>query len=58
VLGFEEEARAVGEEIEQLQRNDGSGRPHPLDEIAILVRASFRCASSRTVSSRSGCPIA
>jgi DNA helicase-2/ATP-dependent DNA helicase PcrA len=38
----EEEARAVGEEIEQLQRNDGSGRPHPLDEIAILVRASFQ----------------
>ena len=38
----EEEARAIGEEIEQLQRNDGSGRPHPLDEIAILVRASFQ----------------
>jgi DNA helicase-2/ATP-dependent DNA helicase PcrA len=38
----EEEARAVGEEIEQLQRNDGTGRPHPLDEIAILVRASFQ----------------
>jgi DNA helicase II / ATP-dependent DNA helicase PcrA len=33
----EEEARAVGEEIEQLQR-DG----HTLNEIAILVRASFQ----------------
>jgi DNA helicase-2/ATP-dependent DNA helicase PcrA len=38
----EEEARAIGEEIEQLQRNDGSGRPHSLDEMAILVRASFQ----------------
>jgi DNA helicase-2/ATP-dependent DNA helicase PcrA len=38
----EEEARAIGEEIEQLQRNDGTGNPHPLDEIAILVRASFQ----------------
>src|SRR4029079_9046808 len=38
----EEEARCVGEEIERLQRDDGSGRPHPLDEIAILVRASFQ----------------
>ena len=38
----EEEARAIGEEIEQLQRDDGSGQPHPLDEIAILVRASFQ----------------
>ncbi|HEY1364592.1 MAG TPA: UvrD-helicase domain-containing protein [Xanthobacteraceae bacterium] len=38
----EEEARAIGEEIEQLQRDDGSGRSHPLDEIAILVRASFQ----------------
>ena len=33
----EEEARAIGEEIEQLPR----GRPR-LDEIAILVRASFQ----------------
>jgi DNA helicase II / ATP-dependent DNA helicase PcrA len=33
----EEEARAVGEEIEQLQR-----KKHKLDEIAILVRASFQ----------------
>ena len=33
----EEEARSIGEEIEQLQR-DG----HSLDEIAILVRASFQ----------------
>ncbi|MGE5535863.1 MAG: ATP-dependent helicase, partial [Acidobacteriota bacterium] len=38
----EEEARAIGEEIEQLQRDDGSGRPHNLNEIAILVRASFQ----------------
>jgi len=33
----EEEARGVGEEIEQLQRSG-----HPLNEIAILVRASFQ----------------
>jgi len=33
----EEEARAIGEEIEALQRAG-----HPLDEIAILVRASFQ----------------
>jgi DNA helicase-2/ATP-dependent DNA helicase PcrA len=33
----EEEARAVGEEIEQLQR-----KGHALNEIAILVRASFQ----------------
>ncbi len=45
----EEEARAIGEEIEQLQRGnyrDESGTspasPHPLNEIAILVRASFQ----------------
>jgi DNA helicase-2/ATP-dependent DNA helicase PcrA len=33
----EEEARIIGEEIENLQRNG-----HSLDEIAILVRASFQ----------------
>ncbi len=33
----EEEARTIGEEIEQLQRKD-----HSLEEIAILVRASFQ----------------
>src|SRR5215471_17785899 len=33
----EEEARAIGEEIEQLQRGG-----HTLNEIAILVRASFQ----------------
>jgi DNA helicase II / ATP-dependent DNA helicase PcrA len=33
----EEEARAVGEEIEQLQRHG-----HALNEVAILVRASFQ----------------
>jgi len=45
----EEEARSIGEEIEQLQRGnyrDESGLspspPHPLNEIAILVRASFQ----------------
>jgi len=38
----EEEARSIGDEIEQLQRDDGTGRPHNLDEIAILVRASFQ----------------
>jgi len=36
----EEEARAVGEEIEQLQRQG-----HRLNEIAILVRASFQMRS-------------
>ena len=38
----EEEARAIGEEIEQLQRAGQSGKPHALNEIAILVRASFQ----------------
>jgi DNA helicase-2/ATP-dependent DNA helicase PcrA len=39
----EEEARAIGEEIEQLQRAARErGEDHPLDEIAILVRASFQ----------------
>jgi DNA helicase-2/ATP-dependent DNA helicase PcrA len=33
----EEEARSIGEEIEQLQR-----KKHPLNEVAILVRASFQ----------------
>jgi ATP-dependent DNA helicase UvrD/PcrA len=37
VWDSEEEARCVGEEIEQLQRNG-----HALNEIAILVRASFQ----------------
>ncbi len=36
----EEEARAIGEEIEQLQR-----KGHVLNEIAILVRASFQMRS-------------
>jgi DNA helicase-2/ATP-dependent DNA helicase PcrA len=36
----EEEARAIGEEIEQLQR-----KKHALNEIAILVRASFQMRS-------------
>ena len=39
----EEEARSIGEEIEQLQREAREqGVDHPLDEIAILVRASFQ----------------
>ena len=39
----EEEARAIGEEIEQMQRKArDEGVDHPLDEIAILVRASFQ----------------
>ena len=39
----EEEARSIGEEIEQLQRTAREqGLDHPLDEIAILVRASFQ----------------
>jgi DNA helicase-2/ATP-dependent DNA helicase PcrA len=39
----EEEARSIGEEIEQLQRDAREqGIDHPLDEIAILVRASFQ----------------
>ena len=33
----EEEARSIGEEIEQLQRQN-----HPLNNIAILIRASFQ----------------
>jgi DNA helicase-2/ATP-dependent DNA helicase PcrA len=39
----EEEARAIGEEIEGFQRAArDKGEDHPLDEIAILVRASFQ----------------
>ncbi len=38
----EEEARAIGEEIEQLQRGGGQTEGHALNEIAILVRASFQ----------------
>ena len=38
----EEEARSIGEEIEQLQRQGNDGKPHLLDQIAILVRASFQ----------------
>jgi DNA helicase-2/ATP-dependent DNA helicase PcrA len=38
----EEEARAVGEEIERLQRGDGDGVKHNLNDMAILVRASFQ----------------
>src|ERR1700712_925213 len=38
----EEEARAVGEEIEQLQRGDANGQKQALNDMAILVRASFQ----------------
>jgi ATP-dependent DNA helicase UvrD/PcrA len=39
----EEEARDIGEQIENLQRAARErGEDHPLDEIAILVRASFQ----------------
>ncbi|PWE54458.1 ATP-dependent DNA helicase [Metarhizobium album] len=38
----EEEARAVGEEIERLQRGDADGKKHNLNDMAILVRASFQ----------------
>ncbi|MCY1669201.1 ATP-dependent helicase [Rhizobium sp. SL86] len=38
----EEEARAVGETIEQLQRGDSSGKKHNLNDMSILVRASFQ----------------
>ena len=49
----EEEARAIGEEIEELQRAG-----HKLNEIAILVRASFQMREFKIASSRSACPIA
>lgn len=38
----EEEARAVGETIETLQRPDRNGKRHNLNDMAILVRASFQ----------------
>jgi DNA helicase-2/ATP-dependent DNA helicase PcrA len=39
----EEEAREIGERIEETQREARErGEDHPLDEIAILVRASFQ----------------
>jgi len=39
----EEEARDIGERIEELQRQAREqGEDHPLDEIALLVRASFQ----------------
>ncbi len=39
----EEEARDIGERIEEMQRDARErGQDHPLDEIAILVRASFQ----------------
>lgn len=38
----DEEARMVGERIEALRRDDGSGGRHGLSEMAILVRAGFQ----------------
>lgn len=38
----EEEARAIGEAIETLQRPDRNGKRHNLNDMAILVRASFQ----------------
>src|SRR4029453_9280652 len=38
----EVEAREIGEEIEQLQRGDANGKRHLLNDMAILVRASFQ----------------
>ena len=39
----EQEAREIGEQIEQMQRDAREqGLDHPLDEIALLVRASFQ----------------
>ncbi|WP_354415933.1 ATP-dependent helicase [Mesorhizobium shonense] len=38
----EEEARAVGEAIEAYQRPDRQGNRHNLNDMAILVRASFQ----------------
>ena len=49
----EEEARAIGEEIEQLQREG-----HALNEIAILVRASFQMREFEDRFVTLGCPIA
>ena len=61
VLGSEEEARAIGEEIEQLQRGFEEA---PAEARTSSTRSPSwcaprsRCASSRTASSRSACPIA
>src|SRR4029077_18514899 len=39
----EQEAREIGEQIDQMQRDAREhGLDHPLDEIALLVRASFQ----------------
>ncbi len=55
----EEEARSIGDEIEQLQRDDGTGQRRTIStrSRSWCARRS-RCASSRTASSRSACPIA
>ena len=51
----EEEARAIGEEIEQLQRANGHTRS---TRSPFWCAPRSRCANSRTASSRSACPIA
>jgi hypothetical protein len=53
----EEEARWIGEEIEAAAAGR-AGMARSPDEMAILVRASTRCAPSRTASSPSACPTA
>ena len=53
VWDSEEEARAVGEEIEQLQR-----RGHVSTRSPFWCAPRSRCANSKSASSRSACPIA
>src|SRR4029078_7897751 len=38
----EEEARAIGEEIEPLKRGDATRKRHLLSDMPVLVRASFQ----------------
>ncbi len=53
----EEEARVIGEEIEQLQRS-AANRPHRSIRSRSWCAPRSRCANSKTASSRSACPIA
>ena len=53
----EEEARAIGEEIEQLQRQ-GATADHRSTRSPSWCAPRSRCANSKTASSRSACPIA
>ncbi len=54
----EEEARAIGEEIEQLQRQGFEGKPMRSTRSRSWCAPRSRCASSKTGSSRWACPIA